>query len=79
MFFYIPITITSKVLIAISQKSIYYIPLNQPFDKVFFMQSPETSSNRSSSSMSETVVEEITIPLDMASLSQYKTGEDTLR
>jgi hypothetical protein len=29
--------------------------------------------------MSEATVEEITIPLDMASLSQYKTGEDTLR
>ncbi|XP_028405019.1 gamma-2-syntrophin-like [Dendronephthya gigantea] len=41
--------------------------------------SPETSSNRSSSSMSEVAAEEITIPLDMASLSQYKTGEDTLR
>ena len=41
--------------------------------------SPETSSDRSSSSMSEAVVEEITIPLGMASLSQYKTGEDTLR
>lgn len=41
--------------------------------------SPETSSNRSSSSMSEATVEEITIPLDMASLSQYRTGEDTLR
>lgn len=41
--------------------------------------SPETSSNRSSSSLSESAIEEITIPLDMASLSQYKSGEDTLR
>lgn len=45
----------------------------------FLSQSPETSSARSSSSINETQVEEINVPLDMASLSQYRTGEDTLR
>lgn len=39
----------------------------------------ETSSDRSSSSISESAVEEINIPLNMASLSRYKAGEDTLR